>query len=42
MSRKSTLPPREREIVILRTGFQCPVGYEWTSMCRSARRPPDG
>ena len=27
---KSTLPPREREIVILRTGFLCSSGYEWT------------
>ena len=30
LSRKSTLPPREREIVILRTGFLCHSGYEWT------------
>jgi len=30
LSRKSTLPPREREIVILRTGFLCKSGYEWT------------
>ena len=30
LSRKSTLPPREREIVILRTGFLCRSGYEWT------------
>lgn len=26
---KSTLPPREREIVILRTGFLCQSEYEW-------------
>lgn len=25
----STLPPRERELVILRTGFLCKSGYEW-------------
>jgi alkylhydroperoxidase family enzyme len=26
---KSTLPPREREIVILRIGWLCRAGYEW-------------
>ena len=30
LSKKSSLPPREREIVILRTGFLCRSGYEWT------------
>jgi 4-carboxymuconolactone decarboxylase len=30
LGKKSTLPPREREIVILRTGFLCRSGYEWT------------
>lgn len=25
----STLPPRERELVILRTGYLCKSGYEW-------------
>lgn len=30
LSRKNTLPPREREIAILRTGFLCRSGYEWT------------
>ena len=25
----STLPPRERELVILRTGYLCRSGYEW-------------
>ncbi len=30
LSRNNTLPPREREIVILRTGFLCRSGYEWT------------
>ena len=27
--RKSTLPPREREIAILRTGWLCRAEYEW-------------
>ncbi|MEO7732612.1 MAG: carboxymuconolactone decarboxylase family protein [Kofleriaceae bacterium] len=27
---KSTLTPRDRELVILRTGFLCGSGYEWT------------
>lgn len=26
---KSTLPPRERELVILRTGWRCRAEYEW-------------
>src|SRR5262249_25992160 len=26
---KSSLPPRQREIVILRTGFLCKAEYEW-------------
>jgi alkylhydroperoxidase family enzyme len=26
---KSTLPPRERELVILRIGYLCRAGYEW-------------
>jgi 4-carboxymuconolactone decarboxylase len=30
LSKKNALPPREREIVILRTGFLCRSGYEWT------------
>ena len=30
LSRNNSLPPREREIVILRTGFLCRSGYEWT------------
>jgi alkylhydroperoxidase family enzyme len=38
LSRKSTLPPREREIVILRTGFLCRSGYEWTQHVPIARR----
>jgi alkylhydroperoxidase family enzyme len=27
--RKSTLPPRERELVVLRTGWRCSSEYEW-------------
>lgn len=38
LSKKSTLPPREREIVILRTGFLCRSGYEWTQHVPIARR----
>lgn len=30
LSRRNDLPPREREIIILRTGFRCRSGYEWT------------
>ena len=30
LSRRNDLPPREREIVILRTGYLCKSGYEWT------------
>lgn len=30
MSRRNELPARERELVILRTGFNCGSGYEWT------------
>ncbi len=30
LSRRNDLSPREREIVILRTGFLCKSGYEWT------------
>ena len=30
LSRRNGLPAREREIVILRTGFLCKSGYEWT------------
>ncbi|HEY5288573.1 MAG TPA: carboxymuconolactone decarboxylase family protein [Caulobacteraceae bacterium] len=29
LSRRNSLPPREREIVILRTGFLCRSGYEF-------------
>ena len=30
LSKRNDLPAREREIVILRTGFLCRSGYEWT------------
>lgn len=30
LSRRNELPAREREIVILRIGFLCKAGYEWT------------
>lgn len=30
LSRRNALPPREREIVILRIGWLCRSGYEWT------------
>lgn len=29
LSRDNSLPPRERELAILRTGFNCASGYEW-------------
>ena len=39
LSRRNDLPPREREIVILRIGFLCKSGYEWTQHTRIARTP---
>jgi len=30
LSRRSALSPRDRELVILRTGYNCRSGYEWT------------
>jgi len=30
LSRRNALPAREREIVILRIGYRCKAGYEWT------------
>ena len=30
LSRRNALPVRERELAILRTGFNCGAGYEWT------------
>jgi len=34
---KSTLPPREREIAILRIGYLCQSGYEWQQHVAIAR-----
>ena len=34
LSKKSSLPAREREILILRTGFLCRSGYEFTQHTR--------
>ncbi|MDQ8730957.1 carboxymuconolactone decarboxylase family protein [Bradyrhizobium sp. LHD-71] len=36
LSRRNDLPAREREIVILRIGFLCKSGYEWTQHTRIA------
>ena len=36
LSRRNDLPPREREIVILRIGYLCKSGYEWTQHVRIA------
>jgi alkylhydroperoxidase family enzyme len=38
LSRRNALPAREREIVILRTGFLCQSGYEWTQHVAIAKR----
>jgi len=38
LSRRNDLPPREREIVILRTGFLCKSGYEWAQHVRIGLR----
>ena len=35
---KSTLAPRERELIILRIGFLCRSGYEWGQHVLIARR----
>jgi alkylhydroperoxidase family enzyme len=34
---KSSLPPRERELVILRTGYRCRAAYEWSQHVEIAR-----
>jgi alkylhydroperoxidase family enzyme len=34
----STLPARERELIILRTGYLCGSGYEWAQHAEIARR----
>ncbi|MDB5475723.1 MAG: carboxymuconolactone decarboxylase [Phenylobacterium sp.] len=38
LSRRNDLAPREREIVILRTGFLCKSGYEWAQHVRIGLR----
>src|SRR5690348_6159050 len=38
LSRRNSLPPREREIVILRTGYLCKSGYEWAQHVKIAKR----
>jgi alkylhydroperoxidase family enzyme len=38
LSRRNDLPFRQREIVILRTGFLCKSGYEWTQHVRVAKQ----
>jgi 4-carboxymuconolactone decarboxylase len=35
---QSSLAPREREIVILRTGFLCKAGYEWAQHVRIGKQ----
>lgn len=35
---RSTLPPRERELAILRTGWLCRAGYEWGQHVGIARQ----
>jgi alkylhydroperoxidase family enzyme len=36
--RNNSLPPRQREIVILRIGYLCRSGYEWTQHVRISLR----
>ena len=38
LSRRNALPAREREIVILRIGFLCKSGYEWTQHVAIGKR----
>jgi alkylhydroperoxidase family enzyme len=38
LSRRNDLPPREREIVILRIGFLCKSGYEFAQHVRIGKR----
>ncbi len=38
LSRRNSLPEREREIVILRTGYLCKSGYEWTQHVTIGKR----
>tara|TARA_B100001250_G_scaffold377415_1_gene366491 strand:- start:326 stop:745 length:420 start_codon:yes stop_codon:yes gene_type:complete len=35
---KSSLPTREKELVILRIGFLCQAGYEWAQHVQIARK----
>jgi alkylhydroperoxidase family enzyme len=37
MLRLSSLPPRERELLILRTAFRCKAAYEWSHHDRIGR-----
>jgi 4-carboxymuconolactone decarboxylase len=38
LSKRNSLPARERELIILRTGFLCASGYEWTQHLAIAAR----
>lgn len=38
LSKKNDLPGREREIVILRTGYNCRSGYEWVQHVEIGKR----
>ncbi len=38
LGRRNDLPPRERELVILRIGFRCRSGYEWAQHVALGRR----
>ena len=38
LSKRNALPAREREIVILRIGFLCKSGYEWTQHAGIGKR----
>jgi alkylhydroperoxidase family enzyme len=38
LSKKNALPAREREIVILRIGYLCKSGYEWTQHAEIGKR----
>lgn len=38
LSKRNALPPREREIVILRIGYLCRSGYEWAQHIEIGKR----
>src|SRR5262245_8259673 len=38
MTERNDLPPREREIIILRIGYLCKSGYEWGQHVEFAKR----